>query len=417
MTEFNIAIAVVGTTILVLGLLSNYFRQQWWASDPLIALIIGILVGPAVLGVVNTETWVFTSEELLEQLSRLTLAVGLMGVALRLPNRYVLRNWRSLAVLLGGVMPVMWLASGLLIYWLVGIPFWQAMLIGAVVTPTDPIVANSIVVGVVAEDNLPPRLRHLISAESGINDGLAYPFVLPSLLMIQYSPERALTDWMVQVVLKEVLGAIVLGLVIGYLAGWLLEKAERSQLIERTSFLGYSLALSIMVLGVTKLSGTDGILAVFVAGLAFRWQVNGSDHAEEENVQEALDRFFTLPVFVLLGVLLPWQAWQALGWPTVIGVAIALLLLRRIPALLLFGRWINPLRHLTERIYVGWFGPIGVAALFNATYATRETEIEIILPLSMALVCASVVAQGLSASPLTKQYGARYYRHSDQETA
>ena len=83
-----------------------------------------------------------------------------------------------MAVLLGLVMPLMWIVSGLLTYLILGIPFLVAMLIGAVVTPTDLVVSSSIVTGDVAEENLPNRLRHLISAESGYNDGLGLPFVL-----------------------------------------------------------------------------------------------------------------------------------------------------------------------------------------------------------------------------------------------
>ena len=87
-----------------------------------------------------------------------------MGVALRLPSGYPLLRWRSLAVLLGLAMPLMWAASGVLTWLVLGLPFWVAMLVGAVVTSTDPVVATSIVTGRVAHRNVPGRIRHLISA-------------------------------------------------------------------------------------------------------------------------------------------------------------------------------------------------------------------------------------------------------------
>lgn len=68
-------------------------------------------------------------------------------------------------------MPFMWLASGLLVYLILGLPFLAALLVGAVITPTDPVVSSTIVTGSVAEKNLPARLRHILSAESGFNDG------------------------------------------------------------------------------------------------------------------------------------------------------------------------------------------------------------------------------------------------------
>jgi len=67
-----------------------------------------------------------------------------MGVALQLPKAYPLKQWRSLAVLLGPVMLLMWLCSGLLVYLILGLPFWEAMLLGAVITPTDPVVSTSL---------------------------------------------------------------------------------------------------------------------------------------------------------------------------------------------------------------------------------------------------------------------------------
>ena len=100
--------------------------------------------------------------------------------------------------------------------------------------------------------------------------------------------------------------AILRGALIGYIAGRLLVWAEAKQSIEKQSFLAYTLAISLFVLGFVKLLGSDGILAVFVAGIAFDMVVGGSDSAEEENVQEVVDRFFTIYIFVLLGLALPW---------------------------------------------------------------------------------------------------------------
>jgi NhaP-type Na+/H+ or K+/H+ antiporter len=97
-----------------------------------------------------------------------------------------------------------------------------------------------------------------------------------------------------------------MGALIGYIAGRLLVWAEAKQSIEKQSFLAYTLAISLFVQGFVKLLGSDGILAVFVAGIAFDMVVGGSVSAEEENVQEAVDRFFTIYIFVLLGLALPW---------------------------------------------------------------------------------------------------------------
>ena len=167
MNELNIALVAVGGIVLLIGLVSDLFRRTWWTSELLVALLFGVLLGPAILGLLHPSSWGIKLEDLLEQPARLTLAIGLIGVALQLPKNYSSRHWKPLAVLLLLVMPLMWLSSGLLVYWLLELPFWEAMLAGAAITPTDPIVASSIVTGVVAKENLPGRLRHILSAESG----------------------------------------------------------------------------------------------------------------------------------------------------------------------------------------------------------------------------------------------------------
>nr|WP_228035135.1 cation:proton antiporter [Oculatella sp. LEGE 06141] len=408
----NILVTAIGAIVLFLGLVSDYFRRNWWASDPLTALLLGIILGPAVLGLVNPNGWGLPKAHLLEQTARFTMAIGLMGVALRLPQQYFFRHWKSLAILFGLVMPMMWVASGLLVYWILGLPFWEAMLVGAAITPTDPIVSTAIVTGVVAEENLPDRIRHIVSAESGANDGLAYPFVVLCILIVEKTTSNGrplsgnlLPHWLTHVVLWEVGGAVLFGAVFGYIAGRLLKWAERRKTIENSSFLAYSIALSLTVLGAAKLIGTDGILAVFIAGLAFGNVVGGPQRAREDNVQEAINRFFTLPIFILLGLMLPWQQWAAIGWWRLGLLAVMVLLLRRIPAILLFGRWIKPIQNRAETYFVGWFGPVGVAALFYAGFCLRRTGVEEVWLVCALSICASIIVQGLSATPLTKQYG------------
>ncbi len=413
MDELNILLTAIGAIVLFLGLLSDYFRRNWWTSDPLTALLLGILLGPIALKLVNPSAWDLPKEHLLEQTARFTLAIGLMGVALRLPKGYFFRNWQPLTILLGLVMPMMWVISGLLVYWILKIPFWEAMLVGAAITPTDPIVSTSIVTGVVAEDNLPARLRHIISAESGANDGLAYPFVLFSIFMLKRSPTETFSDWFFHVVLWEVGGALLCGALLGYVAGRLLKWAERKKTIEHSSFLAYSIALSLTVLGAGKLIHTDGILAVFVAGLAFGDVVGGQQRAEEDNFQEAINRFFTLPIFILLGLTIPWQQWWSIGWWNLVLLAIAVLLLRRLPAILLLNRFIKPIKNIKEALFVAWFGPIGVAAIFYSGYSLRQVGVEEVWLVCSLMICASIVAQGLSATPFTKLYG-QYVKNKNQ---
>jgi NhaP-type Na+/H+ or K+/H+ antiporter len=401
--QLNIALTAISLLILVVGLISKPIRQSY-VSDGVIALVVGILLSPDALGWLDVTTWWGNRETFIEEAARLTVAIGLMGVALRVPRGYVSRQWKSLAVVLGLVMLLMWVISGLLVYWLFDLPFWVAMLIGAIVTPTDPVVSTSIVTGVVAQENIPDRLHHFISTESGLNDGLAYPFVLLPILLLTRSPGEALTHWLLNSVLWGVGAAVVVGALLGYGTGRLLNWSEEKEIIERTSVLAYTVALSLLAVAVVHLMGSDGILAVFVAGLSFDGIVNIKRREESENIQEAVERFFTLPIFLLLGLILPWQDWFQLGWKGLL-LVIAILLLRRLPAVLALRPLIKPLHGLSDALFVGWFGPIGIAALFYSHLALGRTGIREVWTISSLLIVASILVHGMTATPLSRLYG------------
>ncbi|MDP9475387.1 MAG: cation:proton antiporter [Actinomycetota bacterium] len=402
MSTLNIALLTVGGVVLLVGLFSEPLKRSI-LSVPLVCLSAGVLLGPAVLGVLDPADW-GNQAIILEQAARLTIAISLMGIALRLPSGYPLRRWRPLAVLLGPVMVLMWLASGLLAFLVLGVPFWAAMLIGAVITPTDPVVSSTIVQGDLAEKNLPARVRHLLSGESGANDGLAYPLVFLSILMLQHPPGEALTEWLVRVLVWEVGAAVVLGALMGYGAGKLLDLAQSRGYVTQPSYLAYTLALSLAVLGSTRLLGTDGILAVFAAGVALNVAVETANATEEERVQEAVNRFFVMPVFVLLGLALPWAEWADLGWKGLV-LAALVLLLRRLPWVLASIPLIPRASGARDGLFLGWFGPIGVAALFYATLAEHQAGMHEAWVVGSLVISVSVLVHGMSAAPLTRLYG------------
>jgi sodium/hydrogen antiporter len=399
-----VSLAAVGGLLLLLGMLGGLLKERTPVSEPLIALIAGVLIGPGALGLLDLAD-LGNQTLILEEAALLTLGVALVGVALRLPIGYSSSNWRLLFVLLGIVMPLMWIVGGLLAYLILGVPFWVAVLIGAIVTPTDPVVASSIVAGGVAERNLPARLRHAISSESGFNDGLALPFVVLPVLVLTEPPGEVLGHWLTHTILLEIVGGAALASLMGYLAGKTLRWAERKETMERTSLLTISLALSLSVLGVTELLHLNGVLAAFVAGIVFNFAGSSDAKESQEEIQEAISRFFDLPIFVLLGMALPWQGWLDLGWRGPL-LVVAVLVLRRLPTVLALRPLLGPLRgRARDVLFLGWFGPIGAAALYYATFSLRETGIEEAWVVGSLIICASVVIHGVSATPLTKLYG------------
>ena len=403
MNELFVALAAIGGLLLVLGMLAGVIKAVLPFSEPLLALLAGVLIGPAMLDLLDLSG-LGDQETILEGAALLTLAIALMGVALRLPVGYASSNWRALVILLGLLMPFMWMASSLLAYSILGLPFWVAVLIGAIVTPTDPVVASAIVTGGVALRNLPDRLRHLISAESGFNDGLALPFVMLPILVLARPAEEVLSHFLTRTILLEVGAGAALGALLAYVAAKALRWAQTKETLEHTSLLTVSLALSLTVLGIVELAGLNGVLAAFVAGVIFNATASSDAKESQEDIQEAITRFFDLPVFVLLGMALPWEQWLGLGWSGLV-LALAVLLLRRLPAVLVLSPFLGQVKETRDVLFLGWFGPIGAAALYYATFSLHETGIEEVWVVGSLVICASVVAHGISSTPLTKLYG------------
>ena len=197
--------------------------------------------------------------------------------------------------------------------------------------------------------------------------------------------------------------AILLGAGLGVAAARLLHWAHVRGLMESYSYLSFTVALSLFTLGAATLLGAESLISVFAAGLAFDFAADTGEKHEEEAVQEAISKLFTLPMFVIFGAALPWAAWAGLGWPLV-ALAAATLALRRIPVLALMTPLVRPTLEPRDAAFLGWFGPLGVAAMFYAAFAVRQTGEAAIWPAASALILASILAHGVSAAPLTRLY-------------
>lgn len=403
MDAFNWITALLGAVVLALGLGSRRLARTPLPPS-LLALLAGVVAGPHVLGLLDVGA--LADEALVrEKVARLTLGVALVGVALRIPKAFPRQSWRSMLVLVGVGMPVMWAISSGLVWLFLGVPFWLAAVIGAAVTPTDPVAATPVVTGDVAEANMPERLRHTISLESGLNDGAAYPLVFLGALMLTLPVDAALSHLLVRTILWEVVVGGLLGLALGYAAGRLLERAERAGWIEGDWRLVYSVALAVLAIGAGRLIGSDEVLVAFAAGAAFVQVITPADRQEEDRGQEAVNRFFVVGTFGLIGLTIPIGGWAELGWPGV-GLAAAILLLRRPPLLLALAPLLPALRDRREALFMGWFGPVAVAALYYGSLMEHQLGEPLIWDVVSLVICASALAHGMTAATLTRRLGA-----------
>jgi NhaP-type Na+/H+ or K+/H+ antiporter len=226
---------------------------------------------------------------------------------------------------------------------------------------------------------------------------------LPFLMLTRPAGE-ALSHWVTHTLLWQVGAATVLGLLIGYVAGRLLRWSDEHEGIKSDWRLVYTVAVALFAIGAGRLIGSDEVLVVFAAGAAFVQVVSAEEREEEDRGQEAVNRFFAIPIFALLGIAIPWEGWRALGWSGVL-LDFAVLLLRRPPVLLLLRPLLPNVRSTPEALFLGWFGPIAVAAIYYASLMEHRLHQPLVWHVVSLIMCVSVLAHGMSGSPVTRWFG------------
>jgi NhaP-type Na+/H+ or K+/H+ antiporter len=287
--NFNIVCATLGGFITLFGLVSYLMKEKFYLSEAckfeigmyytsiyhnasilrgtwiaetitVISLVAGLIFSPHATNWVRPEEYALNEPLVLDTITlyftRLVLGVQLVLAGVQLPSKYLKTEWKSLSLLLGPGMTVMWLVTSLLVFALVPhISFLQALAVGACVTPTDPVLSNSIVKGKFADANIPKELQKIIVAESGANDGLGYPFLFLPLYLIQHigqgsdnSTRVAMGLWFGETWGYTIILSVVYGAAVGWIAKELLHWAEEKKYVDRESFLVFAITLAVSTL-------------------------------------------------------------------------------------------------------------------------------------------------------------------------
>ncbi|UJH92627.1 cation:proton antiporter [Antarcticibacterium sp. 1MA-6-2] len=188
--------------------------QSYSITEPFLAIILGLIVGPDVFNLIESAP---ASEEfkILKTVCEFTIAMALMATALRLPQKFFTKNVQTASLLVIFGMLLMWLLGSTVFYLIIpDLSIGHSLLLGAIISPTDPVVASTLTSGKTAEKYLPGFIRNNLSFESGMNDGLAYPIVFLSLLIAGMA-NFDLAEWTTRILLYENILCAVLAYLVG----------------------------------------------------------------------------------------------------------------------------------------------------------------------------------------------------------
>lgn len=410
---FLLVIAIVGVFILLFGLVSLFVKERIYLTESFVAIFVGLIFGPKVLGIINFSDWLGQGQPIRKFLlhaTRLIIALQVMAVGLSVPPDYAKRQWKSLLMLLGPGMCFAYGVSAIIVKLVIGcaldITWLESLMIGAALAPTDPVLAHAVIKGKFANRYIPSHLRTLLSLESGANDGLGFPFLmLPVWILTSATAGQAMKEWFLHTWLYEIMLSCVLGAILGFIARYLLEKSEQHRLIDKESFLAYSIALAFAVTGLIALISSDDILAVFICGLVFAYDGRFAQETKDAHLQEVLDLLFNMSFFVFLGSIFPWDSYWDIGIGWLILCSFLILLLRRLPFVLGFKRFIPQLKSYKEAFFCGWFGPMGVGAIFFSMVVYSNHDIDRVTADRVFVivtfnVLASIIIHGITV-PIT----------------
>jgi sodium/hydrogen antiporter len=416
---------VVAGGSLLLAIVLPELLSRWAVSAPMVLVGVGMLIGltplPDDLPLDPQQ-----NRAAIEHVTELVVIVALMGVGLALDRPLAVRRPRTWATwaptwrLLGIAMPLC-IATIALLGWWAGLPIAAAVLLGAVLAPTDPVLASDVQVagpqtGLEEEVDEHDELRFTLTSEAGFNDGLAFPFVYLAILLATEGTLHAWGfEWLgVYVVLKIVVGVAV-GIVVGRLLSTVAFRSRSASLrvAERGESL-LALAALLASYGVGEVAGGYGFLAVVACAMTFRSAERSHDyHAAMHQVAERLERLLTLFVLLVLGIALTRGLLDALDWRGV-AIGLALLLVVRpvsaYVALASFARRTHQTGGLTRRqqAAAAFFGVRGIGSIYYLAYASGEDPVlagDWLWSTVAFTVVASVLLHGVLASPVLKRVG------------
>ena len=343
-------------------------------------------------------------------LTELVVIISLMSAGLKLDRAVSLRGWMTTWRLLAITMPLtIALIAGLGV-WGLGWALPAAVLLGAVLAPTDPVLASEVQVESPEEEH-EDQVRFSLTSEAGLNDGLAFPFTWLAIGLALHGGQAG--DWAWEWFLVDVLYRIVVGFVGGWAVGWALARLlfrppkDGSEPVAQAMEGSLALAATFAAYGLVEMISGYGFIAVFVAAYALRrHEMDHEAHVALHTFTEDIERVLMAVVLVLVGG----AAWNVLGHLTWAGGAVAVaivLVVRPLAGVVgLLGRD-EPWR---ERLAIAFFGIRGIGSLFYLAYALTHAqypEANEIWAVTLTVILLSALVHGLTASPVMQHLDAR----------
>ncbi len=406
---YDIAMLVVGLAAFGVAGLPRVLGDRP-LSFPVIYVAAGMVLFALPFGFVDPDPVEWS--EATERLTEIGVIVALMGAGIRLNREIGWRSWASTWRLLGITMPLTIAAVSVLGWWWLGLTPAAAVLVGAVLAPTDPVLASDVQVGGPDEEE-EDEVRFALTSEAGFNDGLAFPFTNLAILMALQGV--AVSSWGIDFITIEVTYKLAVGLGGGLLFGWLLALAifHRSSPLTQTMDGMVALAATLIAYTLTELAGGYGFIAVFIAGVMIRRQERRHEyHGVMHGFIDQIERMLSAIILILFGGAVVSGMLSPLGWAGLGTALVIIFLIRPVTGLIGLSRSPVPLK---QRTAIAFFGIRGVGSFYYLAYAINHADFaqtDYLWALVGTVVLISVVIHGATATPAMRYLDRSSWRPS-----
>jgi sodium/hydrogen antiporter len=396
--EYFVVLAVLGAAVLATAVLPSLLRQLP-LSMPMIAVALGAGLFALPLGLDGPRPG--ADDDIAERLTELVVIVSLTGAGLKLRRTVGWHSWMTTWRLLGITMPLTVAAIAVLGSVGLGLPLAAAVLLGAVLAPTDPVLASEVQLpGPGMDDEMEDdSIRFALTSEAGLNDGLAFP--LTNLAIAMAVGGDWFLGWVVDDVVVKLTIGLVAGIVLGRLIAWLTFRRRSRYTFARSGEGLVAFGITLAVYGITEIVHGYGFLAVFVAAVTLRQREKSHEfYGVMHDFADTLERIASLLFLLLLGGAAVDGALSDLTVPgALIGLAVVFLVRP-------LAGWIGLLgtdETVSSKLAIAFFGIRGMGTIYYLAHAVNEEFFPAarqVWAVAVFTILVSIVVHGMSAGPI-----------------
>ncbi|MBZ9678688.1 cation:proton antiporter [Mesorhizobium sp. ES1-1] len=358
--------------------------------------------------------------EVAERFSEFVVIIALMGAGLKIDRVFGFRSWGVTWRLIAITMPLSIFAITALGGWWIGLSWATALLLGAALAPTDPVLAADVQVGP-PQSGQEDEVRFGLTSEAGLNDGFAFPFVHLAILLsaVAATGEPWLAHWLSYNVVWEIAAGVAGGYLVGRAFGWLTFHVPARTKLAKTGDGLIAVSATFVSYGLTEIVHSYGFLAVFVTALTFRHAHRDHDfQLDMHQLTEQIERIAMMVLLILLGGSIVEGLLASLSWADCAAVAAILLVIRPMAGLIgLIGHRTN----LRERLILSFFGIRGVGSIYYLAYGLNHMKAdpgaERLWAVVGLTILLSILMHGLTVTPIMRRLDRSQGRDPDQDEA